>query len=520
MRDDDAAPRAEPPARPGRRRSARRRTRCRSRRSAGATAAPAAASTARRARRARRRAAPRVRIAMPAVASTVSRPSSASGSRRPASVSSRCRGPTRGARSAARERPGAPSAVARRRRRRRGLLGGDRGTPLRWRRRRRASVAAAASARRRAVAPGIGASARLLRRARGAARLVGELALLRLPQPDVAEPGQQHRRGEHDARTRSAIGQLADERARAGTTARARTLALSGYDCRRVRGHRARRRARAAAPQRAGARAIAASSATGSRGWFRAPRPAQHEPRADGRAPARSRSRSAATRRVLARYHELAIAFDPMLGRWVGGVRRAVEPGPRARRLRRRRPRADLAPPRRSPAHADARAAAAHRDDRRAGRARPAWVSALGFARVVELQPGADLELRGVQVIACATSHGDDELARGLVVRRARRRPEPVSVRRQRLLLGLRRRRRAVRARRRDAADRRVRAGVVSRRHMSPLDALYAFEDLRARLLVPIHHGAFALSYERLDEPARWLRRAGDRSAACAITSS
>ena len=33
---------------------------------------------------------------------------------------------------------------------------------------------------------------------------------------------------------------------------------------------------------------------------------------------------------------------------------------------------------------------------------------------------------------------------------------------------------------------------------MSPLDALYAFEDLRARLLVPIHHGAFALSYEQL----------------------
>jgi len=40
---------------------------------------------------------------------------------------------------------------------------------------------------------------------------------------------------------------------------------------------------------------------------------------------------------------------------------------------------------------------------------------------------------------------------------------------------------------------------------MSPLDALFAFEDLRARLLVPIHHGAFALSYEKLDEPARWL---------------
>jgi len=23
--------------------------------------------------------------------------------------------------------------------------------------------------------------------------------------------------------------------------------------------------------------------------------------------------------------------------------------------------------------------------------------------------------------------------------------------------------------------------------------------------MIPIHHGAFALSYERLDEPARWL---------------
>ena len=40
---------------------------------------------------------------------------------------------------------------------------------------------------------------------------------------------------------------------------------------------------------------------------------------------------------------------------------------------------------------------------------------------------------------------------------------------------------------------------------MSPLDALFAFEDLRARMLVPIHHGAFALSYEQLDEPIRWL---------------
>lgn len=41
--------------------------------------------------------------------------------------------------------------------------------------------------------------------------------------------------------------------------------------------------------------------------------------------------------------------------------------------------------------------------------------------------------------------------------------------------------------------------------HMSPLDALYAFEDLGAQVLVPIAHGSFPLGYEPLDEPRRWL---------------
>jgi L-ascorbate metabolism protein UlaG (beta-lactamase superfamily) len=53
--------------------------------------------------------------------------------------------------------------------------------------------------------------------------------------------------------------------------------------------------------------------------------------------------------------------------------------------------------------------------------------------------------------------------------------------------------------------------------HLSPLDAVYAFEDLGARLLVPMHYGSFALSQEPLDEPPRWLeeivreRGIGDR---------
>ncbi len=42
--------------------------------------------------------------------------------------------------------------------------------------------------------------------------------------------------------------------------------------------------------------------------------------------------------------------------------------------------------------------------------------------------------------------------------------------------------------------------------HLSPLDALYAFEDLGARVLVPTSYGSFPLSYEELDAPLGWLR--------------
>jgi len=42
--------------------------------------------------------------------------------------------------------------------------------------------------------------------------------------------------------------------------------------------------------------------------------------------------------------------------------------------------------------------------------------------------------------------------------------------------------------------------------HLSPLDALQAFDDLGARVLVPIAHSSFPLSYEPLDAPAAWLR--------------
>ena len=41
--------------------------------------------------------------------------------------------------------------------------------------------------------------------------------------------------------------------------------------------------------------------------------------------------------------------------------------------------------------------------------------------------------------------------------------------------------------------------------HMGPDQAVKAFRDLKAKWLVPMHFGAFRLSFEDMDEPPRWL---------------
>jgi L-ascorbate metabolism protein UlaG (beta-lactamase superfamily) len=41
--------------------------------------------------------------------------------------------------------------------------------------------------------------------------------------------------------------------------------------------------------------------------------------------------------------------------------------------------------------------------------------------------------------------------------------------------------------------------------HMGPEEAAQAFRDLGAAWLVPMHYGAFKLSFEQMDEPPRWL---------------
>jgi L-ascorbate metabolism protein UlaG (beta-lactamase superfamily) len=237
--------------------------------------------------------------------------------------------------------------------------------------------------------------------------------------------------------------------------------------------------------------------------WFRPPHPAQHEP-----LPAVRSGQVAVTfaghATTLIRYAELAIAIDPMLGRWLGGVRRAVEPGLAPGDLAQ----VDLILI--SHRHADhLHLPTLDKMSRAATIVVPsgtaAHVSSLGFARVVELAPDGDLELRGVQIVATPIRHGDDPRARGLAYVIAGAGPSIYACSDGAYFSGF------AAVGERFAPDIAILpiGGYWPRsfraRHMSPLDALYAFEDLRSRVMIPVHHGAFALSYERLDEPARWL---------------
>jgi L-ascorbate metabolism protein UlaG (beta-lactamase superfamily) len=43
------------------------------------------------------------------------------------------------------------------------------------------------------------------------------------------------------------------------------------------------------------------------------------------------------------------------------------------------------------------------------------------------------------------------------------------------------------------------------RMHMGPDEAVKAFLELRSSLFIPMHFGSFKLSFEEIDEPARWL---------------
>ena len=147
----------------------------------------------------------------------------------------------------------------------------------------------------------------------------------------------------------------------------------------------------------------------------------------------------------------------------------------------------------------------------------------LGFADIVELDPGASHALGDVEVTAVPVRHSGtrglgDYLRRGACgyVVRARaggdqRQPPtwPATPATSRAL-------------RRSAAgftptspccpSPATSRPCFREEHLSPLDALYAFDDLGARLLIPTSYGSFPLSYERLDAPLAWLRDAGART--------
>jgi L-ascorbate metabolism protein UlaG (beta-lactamase superfamily) len=237
--------------------------------------------------------------------------------------------------------------------------------------------------------------------------------------------------------------------------------------------------------------------------WFRRPRAVRPDPLAPVR-----RGEVAVTfvghASALLRYHDLTVAFDPMLGDWVGGVRRAVAPGLTAGDFR------DVGLILISHRHLDhLHLPTLQAMPKRATIVVPAGaaavVSPLGFDRVVELRAGADFEFRGLQIATASLQHGEGELAEGLCYVVRGRGPSL-------FLCG-------------DSAYHGGFAKIGERfaldiallpiggfwprsfreRHMSPLDALAAFKDLSARALVPIHHGAFPLSYEKLEEPMRIL---------------
>jgi L-ascorbate metabolism protein UlaG (beta-lactamase superfamily) len=206
---------------------------------------------------------------------------------------------------------------------------------------------------------------------------------------------------------------------------------------------------------------------------------------------------------ALIRYANLNIVCDPMLGNWCKGVRRAVRAGLSPAELQ------DVDLILISHGHADhlhrptlaklPRSATIVLPSRTAH-----LVSDLGFARVVELAPDQAVEHRRVDIATTAVRHGSKrEPALGFVIRGNG--PSVFFCGDSGYFDGF------------SEIGRQFSPDIAllpiggyapasfRDRHMSPLDAVYAFEDLGARVMIPIHYGSFALSYELLHDPERWL---------------
>lgn len=206
---------------------------------------------------------------------------------------------------------------------------------------------------------------------------------------------------------------------------------------------------------------------------------------------------------VLIRYQRLTVLTDPALARSVHGVKRETAPGLAgdavagvnlvlvshgaadhldvATLARVPRSATVVVPQRTSP-----------------------LVSPLGFARLVELAVGESFQHRGLNIEANPARHGDRERPAVSYLLRGEG-PSIFFCGASGYFEGFAR----VGARHQPDLALLPIAGYwppsFRERHMSPIDALYAFEDLRARLMIPIGYGTFALSYEKMHDPERWL---------------
>jgi L-ascorbate metabolism protein UlaG (beta-lactamase superfamily) len=204
---------------------------------------------------------------------------------------------------------------------------------------------------------------------------------------------------------------------------------------------------------------------------------------------------------ALVRYRELAVLCDPHLRDWCGAAHREIRPGLSPAEL------GDVELILLSGQGAD------HLDPKTLSRLpRSATVivppysarhvSEFGFARVMELSPDQSVEHRGVDISAVAMKSGTDTApVSGYVLRgdgpsvffcgsggyfdgfsKVGRQFQPdISL----LPIGG--------------------FSPFRKEHMSPLDAIYAFEDLCSKIMIPIRYGSFALSYEKIHVPGRWL---------------
>lgn len=47
----------------------------------------------------------------------------------------------------------------------------------------------------------------------------------------------------------------------------------------------------------------------------------------------------------------------------------------------------------------------------------------------------------------------------------------------------------------------------MKNRHMNPEEALRAFDDLKAKKMIPIHWGSFRVAWDKVNEPIEWLKK-------------